>query len=149
MSGSLLIRAWEAALAAEQRAVFGYGLLGAHLHRSPHAPLARSCAQAHEDATDRSEAQLRRQGAVPSAPAADYPQLYPVTDQAQAIALAIRLEHDCAQAWRYLYAVAAAHATPHDVRTVAQSQLDGSAVRATRWRRIADPAHATVPFPGV
>jgi hypothetical protein len=144
-------QAWQGALAAEQRAVFGYGLVGAHLRA--YAELVRRCAREHQDGAGRCRLALRARGAEPVPPAADYPQLYPVADAAQALALAARLEQECASAWRYLYATAArarpaAQRGPAD-RAAAQAQLNASAVRATRWRRIADPAHATVPFPGL
>jgi hypothetical protein len=147
-------RAWQTALAAEQRAVFGYGLVGAHLNGGPHASTVRSYTRAHQDAQDRCAAELRSRGAVPGSPAPDYPQLYPVADPARAIALAARLEQECAGAWRYLYGAAAQLAPVPDsratvARTTAQVQLNASAVRGTRWRWVADPAHATVPFPGV
>ena len=143
--------AWQAALAAEQRAAFGYGLLGAHLHGSPYLALAVSCSDAHEALRDRTAEAIAAAGLTPAAPAADYPDLYPVTSAAQASALAPRLEDDCAAAWRYLYAVAAGSTDPRAtaLRTGAQSALTASAVRATRWRKSLDPAAATVAFPGL
>jgi len=143
--------AWQAALATEQRAAFGYGLLGAHLHGSPQLALAITCSDEHEALRDATEQAIAAAGLTPVAPAADYPDLYPVNTPAQSAALAVRLEDDCAAAWRYLYAVAAdadsTHATA--LRSTAQSALTASAVRATRWRKITDPSAATVAFPGL
>jgi hypothetical protein len=142
-------RPWQAALAAEHQAVFGYALLGPHLAGSDQQ-LAISCSDAHESLRDATEAALAAHGAVPVAPLADYPALYPVPDRAAARALAIRLEAACASAWRYLY-LAAASATgglPHSLRVSAQQSLTATAVRAVRWRALVNPAHATQPFPG-
>jgi hypothetical protein len=143
--------AWQAALGAEQRAVFGYGLLGAHLHGSPRLPLAISCSDEHEALRDATEQSIAAAGLTPVAPAADYPDLYPVTSAADAGALAVRLEDGCAAAWRYLYAVAAdAHgAQARALRAAAQDALTASAVRATRWRKVIEPSAATVAFPGL
>jgi hypothetical protein len=143
--------AWQAALGAEQRAAFGYGLLGAHLHGSPQLPLAITCSDQHEALRDATEQAIAAAGLTPQAPAADYPDLYPVTSAAQAGALAVRLEDDCATAWRYLYAVAAQPngTQARALRSTAQSALTASAVRATQWRRVTDPSAATVAFPGL
>ena len=55
-----------------------------------------------------------------------------------------------AAAWRYLYAQEASTASPRaGLRGSAQAALTASAVRATRWRYLADPGHATTPFPGI
>jgi hypothetical protein len=146
-----LDEAWQGALAAEQRAAFGYGLLGAHLHGSARLPLAISCSNAHEQLRDRTAEAIAAAGLTPVAPAADYPDLYPVTSSAQAVALAPKLEDDCAAAWRYLYAAAAS--TPGSaaraLRAPAQTALTASAVRAVRWRKVSDPSAAAVAFPGV
>jgi hypothetical protein len=83
------------------------------------------------------------------APAADYPDLYPVTDAASAARLAIGLEDECAAAWRYLYAVAASAPGGTGSRAPAQQALIASAVRATQWRRVAGLARLTDPFPGL
>ena len=142
--------AWQAALAAEHQAAFGYGLLGPHL-RGTALALAVECSDAHEALRDATEQELAAAGQPPVPPEADYPQLYPVPGAAAAGKLAARLEDDCAAAWRFLYAATAAagSAPPAGLRAAAQEALTASAVRAARWRRLIDPAHATTPFPGV
>jgi hypothetical protein len=87
-------------------------------------------------------------GVRPVPPRADYPALYPVRDAGQARALAVRLEDDCAGAWRYLYAQAARAGSIARMAR-AQSALTASAVRATQWRVLVSPTDATRPFPGV
>jgi hypothetical protein len=142
--------AWQAALAAEHRAVFGYGLLGPHLRGSDQV-LAIACSDAHEQLRDRTSTTLAASGATPVAPEADYPALYPVASAAAARALAARLEDWCAAAWRYLYLVAASStgALANSARTAGQTALNATAVRATKWHDVIDPAKATQPFPGI
>lgn len=146
-----LTEAWQAALAAEHRAAFGYGLVGAQLHGTSQIGQVIACSDAHEDLRDSVQAAMTAAQVVPDPPAADYPELYPVFTPAQARAVAVRLEDDCAAVWRFLYSVAAgtpgAQATA--VRASAQGALTASAVRATSWRRILTPTAATVAFPGL
>ena len=144
--------AWQAVLAAEQQAVFGYGLLGPRLPFADQ-PFARACSVAHQQRQDTVAATLattERAAAAP-APLADYPSLYPVADAAAARRVAVRVEDACAEAWRYLYLQAASTAgtAARRTRAAAQDGLASSAIRATIWRALIDPSRATVPFPGV
>jgi hypothetical protein len=146
---SRLTEAWQRALAAEQEAVFGYGVLGPHLAKGD-LPLAYECVSAHEDLRDATVIALTAARQTPVSPQADYPSLYPVTDPASARRLAVRLEDDCATAWRYLYLQAASARTSSAaaLRRSAQGGLTASAVRAVRWRGRVNPAQASTPFPG-
>lgn len=147
-TSSALDAAWQAALAAEHQAVFGYALLGPQLTGADQQ-LAVSCSNAHESLRDSTSAAIAAARLTPVPPQADYPALYPVPDAAAARALAVRLEDAGATAWRYLYLRAASAGTrAHALRAAAQQQLTASAVRAARWRAIATPDHATTPFPG-
>jgi hypothetical protein len=147
---STLDTAWQAALAAEHQAVFGYGLLGVHVGGAE-KQLAYTCYAAHGALRDSVSVALVAAGLTPVPPEADYPSLYPVPDAGAARRLAVRLEEDCAAAWRYLYLTTASvvPAGPTGLRGDAQTALTASAVRATRWRRLVTPAAATTPFPGV
>ena len=143
--------AWQAALAAEQQAAFGYGLLGARVAQAD-LSLAVACSDAHEQLRDATAAAIHAAGLRPVDPAADYPALYPVRDAAAARRLAVRLEDGCSAAWRYLYlqaASAADNAADRRIRRSAQAALIANAVRAAQWRTLANPAHATTPFPGI
>lgn len=140
--------AWQAALAAEQQAAFGYGLLGPRLAGGDQQ-LAVACSDAHEALRDATESAIAAAGLVPVAPRADYPALYPVGTTAAARRLAARLEEDCAAAWRYLYLRAASARAGTAHRAPAQRALTASAVRATRWRAVTSPGAATTPFPGL
>ncbi len=142
--------AWQAALAAEQQAAFGYPLLGPQLGGADR-DLARGCQAAHEALRDATAAGIAAGGLTPVAPLGDYPALYPVAGARAAQTLAIRLEDACAAAWRYLYAEAAQNGDPPATarRREAQHGLTASAVRATQWRRAAGHTRATVAFPGI
>ena len=151
------LEAWQAALSAEQQAVFGYGLLGPHLP-SAEQPRAMAAQTAHEGVRDAIGAAMGAVGVTPVTPAADYPALYPVRSSAQALALTARLEDDCATAYRVLYLAAAidpsaaARAKLPDApsrRHEAQAGLTSAAVTAARWRKIADIVPASRAFPGI
>ncbi len=140
--------AWQAALAAEHQAAFGYSLLGPRLSGDDRAR-AVNCSDAHEALRDATSAAIGAAGLVPVPPQADYPALYPITGAASARALAVRLEDDCAAAWRYLYLKAASTKPAASLRGAAQRGLTDSAVRATQWRAVVSPTHPTTPFPGI
>jgi hypothetical protein len=147
---STLDDAWQGGLAAEERAVFGYGVLGPHLSGADR-PLAFSCVDDHEALRDATAADLAGAGRTPVPALSDYPDLYPVIDAVAARRLAVRLEEGCADAWRYLYLQAASRTSAQAaaLRRSAQQALTASAVRATRWRALVDPRHAATPFPGL
>jgi hypothetical protein len=141
-----LADAWQAALRAEQQAAFGYALLGPRLPSAQQA-LARTCQAAHETIRDSTAEAIAATGTTPAAPAGDYPALYPKAGTPRP--LAAQLEDDCAAAWRYLYAQAAAVSGSAAIRTEAQAELIASAVRATHWRKHINPNHAVQAFPGL
>jgi hypothetical protein len=142
--------AWQAALAAEQQAAFGYSLLGPRLTGTDQQ-LAVACSNAHEALRDATAAGITGAGLRPVPPEADYPALYPVDDAAAAHTLAVRLENACAASWRVLYLRAASTTgtRARSLRAAAQQSLTASAVRATRWRAITTPGRATTAFPGI
>ena len=151
-------QAWQAALAAEYAAVFGYGVLGPRLTDGDSMALARTNQQAHQDLSERTAAELSAAGQPPGSPEADYPLPFPVSDELSAQRYATQLETAAASAWRYLISVAAdpsADSAGLDanrvtaVRVSAQGALTASALRAMRWRQRSTPAKATVPFPGI
>jgi hypothetical protein len=132
------------ALAAEHAAIFGYGVLGAHLDASgAAAPQARTDEAVHRDRRDTLVARLTGAGATPVPAEAAYAVPFPVTDRTSALRLAVLLEERTAAIWR-----AALPRTTGDDRKLALDALVDCAVRATAWRRIAGVSPATVPFPG-
>lgn len=134
-------KAWQAALAAEHRAVFGYGLLGPRLSGAERLRAEQDFAS-HEAVRDATDVALGAAGQTPVGPEADYPALFPVGSPAAARQLAVRLEDDAAGAWRYLFA-AATQDRVAAARRVAQGYLTASAVRAARWRGTSEA------FPGI
>jgi Domain of unknown function (DUF4439) len=137
--------AWQAALAAEHAAVYGYGVVGPRVTVAEQAR-ARTFEAQHRDLRDRLTIALARAGQSPVGAAPDYPLPFPLTAPSAARQLALRLETDAAAAWRYVIASAAAD---DPVRTLAQPALTGSAIRAMRWRTEITPLTPTVPFPGL
>lgn len=145
-AGTQEIAAWQDALAGEQRAVFGYSLLGPPLRADAgQLALAVRCSDAHEQLRDTVEELLAAAGQEPAAPAADYPDLYPPVAQGRARELAATLEEACTQRWRGLYALA----TTPGTRGAAQGALIAGAVRAVAWRMLVRPEAPTVAFPGM
>ena len=140
----------QAALAAEHRAVYGYGLLGPHLAAATR-PLARRAQDTHAALRDQLTDVLIAAAQTPAASLASYPDMKPIRSVGAALRLATALEEACASAWRYVYAVAAESgpSTTASTRTSAQLALTDCAVRATRWRRAAGDASPTVAFPGI
>jgi hypothetical protein len=129
------------ALAGEHAAIYGYGVLGAHL-TGPALELARQAEAAHR--TRRDALLVRLASAEPAPPAADpaYTLPFPVTDQASALRLAIGIEERNGDVWR-----AALADSSGDDRKRALDALTDCALRAVRFRRAAGQSPATVPLP--
>jgi Domain of unknown function (DUF4439) len=131
------IRAMQAALAAEQAATYGYGVVGAHL-----AGIAQTTATAdwtaHQVAADKLTALLRARGARLPTAAVAYQLPHQVSTAAQAAALAVELEDRVAGAYLGLVALRA-----ESLRMLGAREVRASALRAAAWRG------RTVAFPGL
>jgi Domain of unknown function (DUF4439) len=138
--------AWQAALAAEQQAAFGYTVLGPKLGPRD-TTLARTCQAEHEQLRDDTAAAIAAAGVTPRPPQGDYPALYPLARDPRG--LAATLEDDCAAAWRAFFAALATPDGPAALRSEAQDRLTASALRATRWRLVAHAAEPVTAFPGI
>lgn len=127
------------ALAGEHAAIYGYGVLGAHL-TGPALDLARQAEAAHRTRRDWLVTRL----ASASPPAADpaYALPFPVTDQASALRLAVGIEERTGDVWR-----ASLADTGGDDRKRALDALTDCALRAARFRRAAGQSPGTVPLP--
>ncbi|MBL7253597.1 ferritin-like domain-containing protein [Paractinoplanes lichenicola] len=132
-----------AALAAEEAAIYAYGVLGVHLGGRGDVTEARAAEQAHRGRRDYVVAKLAQLGASAAPSPAGYALPFAVTDRASALKLAIHVEDGVAQAWRPLLP-----ATTGADRTTALAAMTEAAVRATRWRRLAAVSPVTLPFPG-
>lgn len=134
--------ALTAALTAEHAAIFGYGVVGAHLDTATQAA-AREAEAAHRNRRDDLQSRLAQASASPPAASAAYTLPFPVTDKDSAMKLAIALEEGTARAWRSAIA-----ATTDDERKLALTALTDCAVRAATWKKTAGLSPVVVPFPG-
>jgi hypothetical protein len=131
------VAALQSALAAENAAIYGYGVVGAQLDSAGRDLALRAWAQ-HEIARDRLQAMLTSRGARPVAARPAYQLPFPVHGTRAAISLAGYLENQVAGA--YLGVVAL---DDRQLRTWAAGQARSCALRATTW------LGRTAAFPGL
>ncbi|MFG1923919.1 ferritin-like domain-containing protein [Cryptosporangium sp. NPDC048952] len=133
----------QLALAAENAAVYAYGVIGAWLSGDELA-WARAADLAHRQQRDAVSDLITAAGATPAPAAPAYQLPKPVTERAGAVVLAVDVETRAAAVWRS----ALGSLTGTD-REVALDALVGSAVRAAQWRTAASPGKPpTTPWPG-
>jgi hypothetical protein len=143
MSGLSLDVALVAAVAAENAAVYGYGVAGARLATPQDTAAARAAYDAHRvqvDVTTQWVTDLHL-GATPSPPAPVYALPTPVIDAASARAALAAIEESTAAA--YADVVAAAVPAGGELQRLAAGWLQSAAVREAQWRT------TSVPFPGL
>jgi hypothetical protein len=117
------------ALAAEQAVVYGYGVVGSHLHGKAEK-LAASRLTAHQELRDRLAALVTALGAVPPPAQPAYQLPFPVTDAATARQLAVHLESGAAGA---AWDLAASTARRSSARQLAVEWLADVAVAERKW----------------
>jgi hypothetical protein len=138
-AGGPVIAALQDALAAEQAASYGYGIVGAHLpQRSATQGKATEDWVAHVRASDQLAELISARGGTPVPAAVVYQLPFQVSTAAQATALAATLEDRVAQA--YLAVVAL---TETGLRGFGAEQVRAAALRAEAWRG------STQAFPGL
>lgn len=128
-------------LAAEHAAVYGYGIVGAHLTDGERA-FAGEAWNAHRANRDRLRLLLAGGGPSPAPAAPAYRLPFEVDGPQTAARLAARLEEGAIEAYVGLVAV-----SEPTLRRFASLAMQDCAGRATRWRRAAAafpglPAHA-------
>lgn len=134
--------AMQAALVAEQAAVWAYALVAAHArNQSAMIAEARSGHLLRRDAT---AARLTAAGVSAPEPAAAYQVAIDVQDENTAWQLAQDIESDVAAAWR----VVIGSSDDAEVRGFALTGLSEAAVRLAMWKQIAGINPPTIPFPG-
>jgi Domain of unknown function (DUF4439) len=137
MSRGTATGALQSALAGEHAAIYGYGVVGAHL-----AGAARNRAVAdydrHRARRDELVALIRSRGDQPVASASTYTLPAAVTSTDDAVVLATLLEERLAAVW-----ADAVVALSGSLRALAIGGLRDAAVRAAAWRG------GSVPFPGL
>lgn len=133
------LAALQHALAAEQAASYGYGIVGARL---PQGSAAQATAAndwvAHVRARDGLTQLISARGARPTAAAPAYQLPFPVDSPTQAKTLAAMLEDRVAAAYLGLVAL-----TETGLRTFGARQARAAALRAESWRG------TTQAFPGL
>ncbi|MGH3274827.1 MAG: ferritin-like domain-containing protein [Streptosporangiaceae bacterium] len=129
--------ALQAALAAEQAAAYGYGVVGSHL-TGPQAESALAAYVTHQSGADRLDELLAAARAVGVPARVAYQLPHPVSTPGEAVALAVILEEQVTSA--YLGLVARGD---RDLRVLGARQARAAALRAARWRG------STVAFPGL
>src|SRR5271169_6676418 len=131
------VPALQAALAAENAAIFGYAVAGAHLTGSSLAAAEQDWT-GHKDARDTLAAMIRRLGAAPTATRAFYQLPFRVHDATSAMALAAYLEDGVTRAYLGVVAV-----SDQRLRRFGALAMQGTAQRAAFWRG------STQAFPGL
>jgi Domain of unknown function (DUF4439) len=131
------IRALQAALAAENSAVYGYGVAGAHLTGAARAAAVRDWV-AHENARDTLTVMLTARGVQPGATAAAYELPFPVHRASAAVSLAVLLEDRVTAVYLGLVALA-----DPALRAFGAAAVRTAALRAAAWRG------STLAFPGL
>jgi hypothetical protein len=129
--------ALQSALAAENAAVYGYGVAGAQLGATARKLALRNWTQ-HQMARDRLEAMLTSLGVKPVAAQAAYQLPFPVHGTGAAISLAGYLENQVAAAYLGIVAL-----DDPRLRAWGAGQAQACALRATTW------LGRTAAFPGL
>jgi hypothetical protein len=124
------IAALQNALAAEQAAIYAYGVVGARLPQgSAEQAAATTDWVAHMRARDRLSALIMARGATPVPAAVAYELPGPVQTAAAAEALAATLEDRVAQAYLAVVALPVS-----SLRSFGAEQVRAAALRAQAWR---------------
>ena len=131
------VPALQAALAAEDAAIFGYGVVGAHLTGSSQTAAGQHWT-GHNQARDTLTAMISGLGAAPAAAQASYQLPFRVHDAASATALAAYLEDGVTRAYLGLVAV-----SDPRLRRYGALAMQQAARRAAFWRG------TTQAFPGL
>lgn len=122
------LQALQVVLAAEDAAIFGYGVAGAHLSGN-----RRSAAEqdwtGHNEARDTLTAMIAALGATPAAGQALYQLPFTVHDATSAVRLAAYLEDGVTRAYLGLVAV-----SDQRLRTFGALAMQAAAGRAAFWR---------------
>jgi hypothetical protein len=131
------VRALQAALAAENSAVYGYGVVGAHLAGARRAAAVKDWV-AHENARDTLTAMLTARGGQPAASAAAYELPFAVRSTGAAVALAALIEDRVTSVYLGLVAL-----PDPALRAFGAVAVRTAALRAASWRGSA------LAFPGL
>ncbi len=135
--------AWYDAVAAEHAAIYGYGVVSAHVMPDDNELVSQSVAE-HRDRREAALGILSERSVKAPLPAPGYQLPMVVGSQKSAAKLAVRMESDCAVAWR-----AVLEQTDSDSdREFGTKALTQCAVLAARWRKVLGAWPVTEAFPG-
>lgn len=132
------------ALNVEYAAVFAYGVIAAFSNPT-RDPLVAEYAADHRARRDSTVDALVAADVTPPESAAGFSVPFPVTDPVTAAQLAVRVEDDCAVAWRSVIE----RASSGLIREVGVSALTDAARRGASWRAILGIFPSTTAFPGL
>ncbi|MGY4709933.1 ferritin-like domain-containing protein [Mycolicibacterium sp. CBM1] len=131
------------AVGAEHAAIYGYGIVSAHSSPDENDLVSEAMAQ-HRERREAAIAMLSGRSMKAPLPAAGYQLPLAVDDPTTAATLAVRMENDCAVAWRAVIE----QATTEQDRAFGVTALTEAATLAARWKRILQVVPVTVAFPG-
>lgn len=131
------------AVATEHAAIYGYGIVSAHSPPDANDLVSEALAQ-HRERRETALKLLADASVKAPQPAAGYQLPIAVTTATDAGNLAVRMEGDCAVAWR---AVIEQSASEQD-RAFAVTALTQSAVLSARWKQVLRAWPITTSFPG-
>jgi uncharacterized protein DUF4439 len=131
------------ALALEHSTIYGYGIVSALSPPSVNDMVVEALNQ-HRQRRDDVIAMLTARKVNAPVAAAGYQLPMLVGSAADAARLSVRMESDCAMAWRAVVE----HAETADDRAFASTALTQSAVMAARWSRVLGAWPITTSFPG-
>ena len=136
-AGSADIAALQSVLAAENAAIYGYGLAGAQLTGGLFSA-AQQDWTVHRVARATLSAMITERGATPGAAAVTYRPPFPVNSAGAAVSLAAALEDGVVRAYLALVAL-----EDQALRTFGARGTQAAAIRAASWRG------STTAFPGL
>ncbi|MCI4676380.1 ferritin-like domain-containing protein [Candidatus Mycolicibacterium alkanivorans] len=131
------------AVTTEHAAIYGYGIVSAHSSPDENELVSQALAQ-HRERREAAIKMLTGHSAKAPLPAVGYRLPFPVANAVDAAKLAVRMENDCAVAWR----AALEQASSQPDREFGVSALTESAVLAARWNQVLGRWPVTVAFPG-
>jgi Domain of unknown function (DUF4439) len=131
------------AVAAEHATIYGYGIVSAHSSADENDLVSAAMAE-HRERREAAIAMLTGRSAKAPLPAAGYQLPTPVNTPTDAANLAVRMEEDCAAAWR----AAIEQATTEQDRAFGVTALTEAAVATARWKQVLGTRPVTVAFPG-
>ena len=131
------------AVAAVNAAIYGYGIVSAHIYPDENELVSRVLAE-HRDRREAAVSMLTQRSVKVPLPATGYQLPTTVNNANEAAKRAIRMESDCAVAWRAVME----QATTEQDRAFGLTALTQCAVTTARWRQVLGAWPVTEAFPG-